>query len=160
MKLPRPSDLEMQVLTVLWTKGEATVRDVLEALPDGKKRAYTTVLSVIQVMEKKGLIQRTRADGLAQVYRSVYTRSQVCRPLVKDLLRHVFGGRASTAVQYLLAEGEVDAAEVKAIRKLLDAHGGGGARGDHADHAGDADTNHTNSAGRARRARGGKREAS
>ena len=51
----RPSDLELQVLAVLWRRGPSTAREVMEALPDGKHRAYTTVLSVMQVMEKKEL---------------------------------------------------------------------------------------------------------
>ena len=56
MKSVKPSDLEMQVLSVLWERGPSTAREVLEAMPDGKKRAYTSVLSVMQVMEKKGLL--------------------------------------------------------------------------------------------------------
>ena len=49
----QPSELELQVLNVLWEKTKGTVREVMEALPDGKQRAYTTVLSVMQLMEKK-----------------------------------------------------------------------------------------------------------
>ena len=118
MKQVRPSDLEMQVLGVLWENGPATVRHVLDAMPDGKQRAYTTVLSVMQVMEKKGLLDHTR-DGLAHVYRPRVTRSQVYRPLMKDLLKNLFAGKASTAMQFLLAEAEVDEAELKEIRKLI-----------------------------------------
>jgi BlaI family transcriptional regulator, penicillinase repressor len=118
MKNVRPSDLEMQVLAVLWEQGPATVRQVLDRLPDGKQRAYTTVLSVMQVMEKKGLLDHTR-DGLAHVYRPKVTRKQVCRPLMKELLTNLFAGKASTAMQFLLAEAEVDEAELKEIRKLI-----------------------------------------
>ena len=118
MKTIRPSDLEMQVLAVLWEKGPATVRQVLDALPDGKQRAYTTVLSVMQVMEKKRLLDHTR-DGLAHVYRPRVTRNQVYRPLMKDLLTNLFAGKASTAMQFLLAEADVDEAELKEIRKLI-----------------------------------------
>lgn len=48
----KPSDLEMLVLSVLWERGPSTAGDVLEAMPDGKKRAYTSILSVMQVMER------------------------------------------------------------------------------------------------------------
>ena len=64
----RPSELESQVLAVLWERGPSVVRDVQEALPDGKQRAYTTVLTTLQVMEKKGFVAHTR-EGLAHVYR-------------------------------------------------------------------------------------------
>ena len=53
MKNPQPSNLEMQILSVLWEHGPSTVRDILGKIPDGKKRAYTTVLTMMQIMEKK-----------------------------------------------------------------------------------------------------------
>ena len=118
MKQTRPSDLELQVLSVLWGKGEATVRDVLGALPDGKKRAYTTVLSVMQVMEKKGLLCHKR-DGLTHVYRPKVKRGRVLKPLMQNLVKTVFGGSPSAAVQYLLGDGKVDAQELSEIRRLL-----------------------------------------
>ena len=59
----RPSGVELQVLAVLWDKGPSSVRAVLEAMPDGKDRAYTTVLSVMQVLEKKGLVGHTAAGA-------------------------------------------------------------------------------------------------
>ena len=57
MKTSKPSDLEMQILSVLWDRGASTAREVLKAMPDGKQRAYTSILSVMQVMEKKALNQ-------------------------------------------------------------------------------------------------------
>ncbi len=118
MKRTKPSDMELQVLAVLWENGPSTVRQVLDAMPDGKQRAYTTVLSVMQVMEKKKLLDHTR-DGLAHVYRPSVTRNQIYRPLMKDLLTNFFSGKASTAMQFLLAEADVDEAELKEIRRLI-----------------------------------------
>lgn len=118
---PRPSDLELQVLSVLWEKGPLTVRQVLEALPDGKKRVYTTVLTIMQIMEKKGLLDHDRA-GLAHVYRPKVTRQQIYRPLMRNLVKNFFGGRASTAMQYLLGEVPIDPAELAEIRRLIDRH--------------------------------------
>lgn len=119
MKKPRPSDLEMQVLSVLWDKGPLTVREVLGALPDGKRRAYTTVLSIMQIMEKKGLLARSK-DGVAHVYEPRVTARQVFRPLMRDLLRNFFRGNAPAAMQYLLDEADVDRNELEAIRRLID----------------------------------------
>ena len=56
----QPAEFELQVLGVLWEHGPSTVREVLERLPDGKPRAYTSVLSVMQVMQKKGLLAAKR----------------------------------------------------------------------------------------------------
>lgn len=118
MQQPRPSDLELQVLSVLWDRGASSVREVLDALPDRKRRAYTTVLSVMQVMEKKGLVGHTR-KGLTHIYHPLVDRAQVLRPLMKEMLRNVFGGSPSAAVQYLLDEAPVDDDELSQIRRTI-----------------------------------------
>lgn len=94
MTIPRPSELELQVLGLLWEHGPLTVRDVLERLPDGKDRAYTTVLTILQVMERKKLV-RHRTEGRTHVYAPRVTREEVTAPLLSGLVRHVFGGNGS-----------------------------------------------------------------
>jgi predicted transcriptional regulator len=121
MKKTQPSNLELQVLSVLWSRGPASARDVLDAMPDGKKRAYTTVLSVMQVMEKKGLLTHT-ADGNVHVYRPTVSRRRTLGPLLRGLVRNVFGGRASAVMQHLLNETDVAGSEVEEIRRLLEEH--------------------------------------
>ena len=118
MKQPRPSDLELQVLTVLWERGPSSVRAVLEAMPDGKERAYTTVLSVMQVMEKKGLLGHT-AQGQAHIYHPLIKRQQVLRPMMKELLRNVFGGSPARALQSLLDSGRISDEELSEIRDVI-----------------------------------------
>lgn len=118
MKTPKPSDLELQVLSVLWEQGPLTVRDLQDCLPDGKQRAYTTVLSVLQVMEKKGLVKHTR-DGLAHLYHPAVKREKVLKPLMGGLVKHVFGGRPSAVLQCLLDAEKVDDEELGEIRKLI-----------------------------------------
>ena len=117
----KPSDLELQVLSVLWGRGPSTARQVLEAMPDGKARAYTTVLTVMQVMEKKGLLTHTR-DGVAHVYKPAVSKRQVLRPLLRGLVERIFGGSTSAAVQQLLAETDVTEADLARIRDLLREH--------------------------------------
>ena len=121
MQKPEPSKLEMQVLAVLWQRGPATVRDVLEALPDGKTRAYTTVLTVMQVMEKKGLLKHTN-QGNAHVYAPKVTRKQAVGPSLRNLVRHVFGGSPAAAMQHLLAESEITRDELDKIKLLIAEH--------------------------------------
>ena len=113
-----PSDLELQVLSVLWETGRATVRQVLAAMPDGKKRAYTTMLSVLQVMEKKGLVTHDRR-GLAHVYRPLVKRGQVLRALLRELTHNVFGGSPARVCQFLLTEMTVNEDEMAEIRRLV-----------------------------------------
>ncbi len=87
----RPSELELQVLGVLWDRGPLPVRSVMEAMPDGKDRAYTTILSVMQALEKKGLVGHVQ-QGQAHIYYAKLKRNKVLGPLMKDLLRNAFGG--------------------------------------------------------------------
>jgi BlaI family transcriptional regulator, penicillinase repressor len=115
---PRATDLELQVLSVLWDRGPASVRDVMQALPDGKTRAYTTVLTILQLMEKKGLVRHTR-DGLTYIYQAKVDRQAIVTPVVRTLLQNVFGGDPSAVVQSLLDSGDVDATQLKEIRRIL-----------------------------------------
>ncbi len=116
-----PSEFELQILGVLWRDGPSTVRKILERLPDGKKRAYTSVLSVMQVMEKKGLLAREQSEGsLAHVYRAKVSQRKVMGPLLRGLVTKAFGGNSTAAVQQLLSETKVDANEIAQIREMLD----------------------------------------
>jgi BlaI family penicillinase repressor len=116
----RPTDLELQVLSVLWDRGGSTVRQVMRELPDGKRRAYTTVLTILQLMEKKGLVGHTR-EGLTYVYHPQVKREEVVAPVIQTLLKNVFGGDPSAIVQSLLDCGDVDADQVKEIRRVINA---------------------------------------
>lgn len=114
----RPTDLELQVLSILWDRGPSSVRQVMGRLDDGKPRAYTTVLTILQVMEKKGLVRHTR-EGLTYIYQPAVAREQVTRPLVRTLLESAFGGDPSAVVQSLVDCGDVDAEQLKAIRRVI-----------------------------------------
>jgi predicted transcriptional regulator len=114
----KPSELELQVLSVLWAHGPLPVRKVHELLPDGKKRAYTTVLTVLQGMEKKKLVNHTR-EGMANIYKPLVTQKQTVTPFMKQLLQNVFGGDPSAVVQCLLDSSNPDKDELKEIRRLI-----------------------------------------
>ena len=119
MKIGKPSDLEMQILSVLWNRGASTAREVLKAMPDGKQRAYTSILSVMQVMEKKGLLKHTNR-GVAHVYSPAVTRKKIIRPFMHKVVNEVFGGRPSAMMQALLTETSVSEVELARIHKLLE----------------------------------------
>ena len=118
MKPAKPSDLEMQILSVLWEKGDSTVREVLEAMPDGKKRAYTSILSVMQVMEKKGLLRHTTC-GTAHVYSPAVNKKKIIQPFMRKILDEVFGGKPSVMMQALLKETSISNNEMAQIQKIL-----------------------------------------
>ena len=96
----------MQILSVLWDKGASTAREVLDAMPDGKKRAYTSILSVMQVMEKKGLLTHTNR-GTAHVYKPAVNKNKIIRPFVRKVVTEVFGGRPAAMMQALIDEAKL-----------------------------------------------------
>jgi BlaI family penicillinase repressor len=118
MKEVKPSDLEMQILSVLWDRGDSTVREVLEAMPDRKKRAYTSILSVMQVMEKKGLLKHSN-QGAAHVYKPAVNRKKIIQPFLRKVLNEVFGGRPSAMMQALLTETPVSDKEMVQIQEII-----------------------------------------
>ena len=114
MKAKQPSKLEMAILSRLWETGGMTVREVMEALPDGKQRAYTSVLSILQAMERKRLV-RHESRGNVHVYHAVAAQDATLGRALHDLVRDVFGGSPTAAVQRLLEEGDVSGEELDEI---------------------------------------------
>src|SRR3990170_3091042 len=87
-----PTDRELEALKVLWQHGEATVRDICDRMnQSGAKLAYTTVLSLLQVMEQKGLV-RHRQSGKAYLYSAAAERDRTFRTLAGGFLEKVFDG--------------------------------------------------------------------
>src|SRR5579862_6073712 len=94
-----PTQSELKILEILWRIGPATVRDVIAHLNDG--RAYTSVMSLMNVMADKGLLKRT-PRGKAYLYSPKTTRQRTMTELVGDLVKRAFEGSASALVAHLL----------------------------------------------------------
>jgi len=117
----KPSELEMQILALLWARGPSTAREVLENMPDHKERAYTSILSILQIMDKKGLVTRRR-EGLTDRWRPAQAKKNILGRYFGDLVSKVFGGKTSAAVQHLLESTEVDEAELLEIERIISEH--------------------------------------
>ena len=118
----RPTEGELEILNVLWTRGPSSVRDVAEAL--GRTDAYTTVLKLLQIMAEKRLVTR-RDAGRSHIYSAAISRHVTQRDLVRDLLRRAFDGSAAQLVLQALSASKATPEELEDIRKLLDQHRGG-----------------------------------
>ncbi|MFM2171918.1 MAG: hypothetical protein RI957_2147 [Verrucomicrobiota bacterium] len=118
IRISQPSNLELQALTVLWHQGPSTVAKVLEELPDGKERAYTTVLTVMQNLEKKGHVRRVK-HGRAHVYQAAHSQKSVVSEAVEEFVTNTFGGRLGEAVMALLVSGALSAEEKSEISRHL-----------------------------------------
>jgi predicted transcriptional regulator len=116
-----PSNLELQALSVLWHDGPSTVAAVHETLPDKKDRAYTTVLSVMQSLERKSLVKRARV-GRAHVYAASYSQEVIVQRATHDFLTNAFGGRLGEALLAILSAGTLTPEEKTNIERELQRH--------------------------------------
>jgi predicted transcriptional regulator len=119
--VPKPTDGELAILRVLWTRGPSTVRQVYEELSRDRTLGYTTALKLLQIMTEKGLTTREE-QGQHHLYRARYTEAATQRRLITDLLERAFGGSTSTLVMQALATKRASPAELREIRRLLTAH--------------------------------------
>lgn len=117
---PRPTDAELAILRVLWAKGAATVREILDAINEERipPLVYTTVLTFLQIMTDKGLVVRD-AQGKSHVYRAAVAAEKTQRHLVKDVLERVFSGSVSQLVMHALGSRKISADEVREIKAML-----------------------------------------
>jgi predicted transcriptional regulator len=118
-KHEHPTPAELEVLKIIWERGPSTVRDVLEALPVERPRAYTSVMSLLNVMADKGLLAR-EPHGRAFQYAARADREKTLGRLVRDLLGRAFEGSASLLVGHVLAQGQPSRRELEEIRRTLD----------------------------------------
>ncbi len=120
--LKKPTNAEVAILRVLWSRGPSTVREVARAM--GREAAYTTVLKLMQNMTEKRLVRRD-VSSRTHVYAPASTEEQTQKQLVTDLLERVFDGSASKLVMQALAAAKTSPKELAEIRKLVDKHRGG-----------------------------------
>jgi predicted transcriptional regulator len=119
IELPRPTDAELEILTVLWSRGPSTVRDVHEAVAGRKPTQYTTVLKLMQIMAEKGLVKRDETER-AHVYEASRPMEWTQRQLAGDLLHRAFNGSARGLMLGALSARKASKTELAELRKLLD----------------------------------------
>jgi len=118
---PRPTDAELEILTVLWSRGPSTVRDVHETIVKRRPAQYTTVLKLMQIMAEKGLVRRDETER-AHVYEAAKPREWTQRQLAGDLLTRAFNGSARSLMMGALSGRKVSKQELAELRQLLDEH--------------------------------------
>jgi BlaI family penicillinase repressor len=119
MTPPNPTEGELAILRVLWSRKEPmTVRDVHAALSKGKDTAYTTVLKMLTIMAEKGLARRDDS-ARSHTYSAVQAEPVVQASLLKDLMRRAFSGSALTLVQRALDDEMASAEDLDAMSKMI-----------------------------------------
>jgi BlaI family penicillinase repressor len=108
---------ELAIMKVIWRLEKATVREVYEALRTRRDIAYTTVMTMMKILEEKGYLKKTRIDR-AYLYRPSQPRHQVIGAMVRDFLDRVFDGAAAPLLVQLARDGRLSKDDKETIRRL------------------------------------------
>lgn len=121
MRTPNPTltPQELAIMKVVWRLDKATVRDVYEALRERRAVAYTTVMTMMKILEDKGYLKKTLVDR-AHVYRPAKPRQQVVGAMVRDFVDRVFDGAASGLLVHIAKDNRLSKSERDHIRKLIE----------------------------------------
>jgi predicted transcriptional regulator len=111
------TDQELEIMKIVWQRGTATVRDVYEELLKSRRIAYTTVMTMMGILEQKGRLSKTQRDR-AYVYSPTEPQGEVVGSMVHDFLKRVFDGSAKPLLVHLLENKNISQEELDEISKL------------------------------------------
>jgi predicted transcriptional regulator len=114
------TDVELELMTIIWEIGEGSVSDVIERLPKNRDLAYTSVSTILRILEQKSVL-KARKEGRGHTYIPILKKSDYESKAVKHVVERVFGGTPVALVRQLL--GSVDDSEIEEIKKLLSQRG-------------------------------------
>jgi predicted transcriptional regulator len=121
MTEPKLTKLELKIMETLWTRGEASIREIQEAFPEENRPAYTTIQTTVYRLETKEALRRVRKVGNFHIFAAAISRDAAQRRLIDDLLA-LFGGRTQPVMAHLVESGKLTLEDVKeaerALRKL------------------------------------------
>ena len=118
MKLETLTKQELEIMKIVWNRKSATVRDVYEVLLEQRQIAYTTVMTMMKILEKKKFLKKTQQDR-AFVYQPVHPKEQVIRTMVQDFVTRVFDGSAEPLLMHLVKDQHLSEKDVREITRLI-----------------------------------------
>ena len=110
---------ELQIMKVIWDQGRVTVRDVYETLLRRRHVAYTTVMTMMNILEQKGFLRKTAGDDRAFIYEPAKSRKIVMRAMVNEFLERVFGGSANPLLVHLVEDRQLTEKDLDELRKAI-----------------------------------------
>ena len=116
---PILTNAEMEIMQVVWDLGKASVRDVHEVLESRKKVAYTTIMTVMKILEDKGHLRKVQI-GRAYIYSPVRSRQQVTSSMLGEFLNRVYEGSARELVLNLVDDSKLSDQELKEIARIIE----------------------------------------
>lgn len=118
MTLPKLTKLELQIMEALWTRSEASIREIQENFPEKKRPAYTTIQTTVYRLEAKKAVRRVKKVGNFHIFEAAVSRNAAQRRLIDDLLA-LFGGRTQPVMAHLIESGKLTLEDVKEAESLL-----------------------------------------
>jgi predicted transcriptional regulator len=115
---PVLTEQELEIMKIVWERERATVRDVYETLRERRQIAYTTVMTMMRILERKGHLKVNRADR-AYVYRPARLRQRVVGDMVREFVDRVFGGAAEPLIQHLVRDRHLTEEDLREIALQL-----------------------------------------
>jgi len=109
---------QLEIMNIVWERGDATVRDVYEALRARRSVAYTTVMTMMKLMEARGHLKKW-VEGRAFVYRAAEPRRRALRRIVRDFLDRVFNGSAEPLLAHLVEEKRLSQKDLDQISRMI-----------------------------------------
>jgi BlaI family penicillinase repressor len=121
MRTPHPTltPQELAIMKVIWARDKATVRDVYEALREKRTIAYTTVMTMMRILEDKGYLKKTLVDR-AHVYKPAQRRQQVIGAMVRDFLDRVFDGASDSLLVHLAKDNKLTEKQRRIVKQLIE----------------------------------------
>lgn len=107
-------------MKVVWELRQATVRGVYEKLREQRPIAYTTVMTMMNILEQKGFLKKLPAEGRAYIYHSARPRKQVIRSMVREFVDRVFNGSAEPLVVHLVQDRQLSEKELREIARMIE----------------------------------------
>ena len=117
---PKLGKVQLQIMQILWERGEATARDITDALNQAEPVAHSTTQTLLRKLEAKGAVTHTVQDRVF-VFRPLSRQADISESAARDLLVRVFGGSVYGLVSHLLKHEELSDDELKHLRELIDA---------------------------------------
>jgi len=115
----KPTESELEILQILWQKGDCTVRDVHDELTLNKEAGYTTTLKLMQIMAEKGLVERDTTNR-THIYKAAVSQGEAQKHYLDKMITSVFNGSAANLVMQALGNHKSSKSEIEAIKQYLD----------------------------------------
>jgi BlaI family transcriptional regulator, penicillinase repressor len=117
-KSPTLTEQELEIMKIVWSRESATVRDVYEALLERRKIAYTTVMTMMKIMEQKKYLLKTQEDR-AYIYRPAKPKNQVIKGMVREFVNRVFNGSAEPLLVHLIEDQRLSQKDLEEIAQMI-----------------------------------------